>query len=124
MKKASCIFLLISLCFVVSCTQNDNSSGTSMTEGGNAGAMFYRDIDRTLTEDDFAFLERGMSLEEIVAVVGMENGIIGFNILTPFYTLTNGRLFLSFDPPFGGFESLIAATIEYSDGSSGTIDLE
>jgi len=96
-----------------------------MPEGGNTSTMFYNEINRALTEEDFAFLRRGLSLEEIVALVGKHDGIVGFNILTPFYILTDGKLFLGFYPPFSAtFESLISATIEYPDGSTRTIDLE
>jgi len=83
-----------------------------------AGIWFYYDADRILTEEDFAFLEPGMSLKEIVSVVGRQNGISGMNNLSPFYTLENGRLTLTFYPIFSSsFEYLLAASIQYSDGS-------
>ena len=84
----------------------------------------YHDIDRVLTEEDFAFLELGISLEEIISVVGVPNGYIGMNHLTPFYTLDNGRLYLTFYPLFSNFESLLSASIVYSDGSSKIVNLE
>jgi len=89
-----------------------------------SGFWPYYDADRILTEDDFAFLEIGMSLEEIISVVGRPSGIAGMNFLHPFYTLENGRLTLSFYPLFSAsFEYLLVASIEYSDGGRRSVAL-
>ena len=86
--------------------------------------------DRILTEADFAFLERGMSLEEVVAVVGEPCGATGpTNSPPPHYELDNGRLTLIFNEQFGPpgrwiSEDLAYAIIAYSDGGERRIDFE
>jgi len=135
MRKLKLIyFMLFVIYFVVACVQGGISSDINKTDGegdinvdntGNIFDLLYSDIDRILTEEDFAFLERGISLKEIEAVVGRPNGVAGFNVLTPVYFLENGKLFLHFDNPFStSFDSLLSYAIRYSDGSGKRVDFD
>lgn len=124
MKALICTFLLVSLC-LTGCVQNHSLSDSTKTEDGGDDRLFYNDLDRVLTEGDFSFLEKGMSLDEIDSVVGRPNGFSGFNILTPFYTLEDGRLSLVFDDPLSvSFEYLLYYTISCLDGERRKVDLE
>jgi len=112
MKRLLCIVLVVGLLLA-----------------GSIWAYVSFTRDRALTEADFRFLERGMSLEEIVAVVGDLSGVSGSGWLRPYYELDSGTLFLSFNEQYGPpfhlrGEDLSHIIIEYSDGSERRIDLE
>ena|GEM_PF-3604070 len=129
--KLICLFLLGIFLIVgyALCVQKNNSLNTSTSEKENeeANIMIYvgTETDQTLTEEDFAFLEKGMSIEEIISVVGPAN-YTEDNIVYPYYTLDNGRLTLAFDAPLftNTFEHLLFFTVAYSDGSGKRVDLE
>jgi hypothetical protein len=79
-----------------------------------------------LTIEDFGFLQRGMSLREIVNYLERDqDGVRGFNILFPFYELDSGTLSLRFDPPFtSDFEYLLYYIVDFHDGRKKVVDLE
>jgi len=89
---------------LIGCEQNENS-------------------ERILTEADFEFLERGMSLDEVIAVVGPVSGTTGSGFISPFYELDNGRVILIFNSSLSmDSESLSHIVIEnFEDGSRRTI---
>lgn len=123
LKKYSVMVISITMIclFLNGCEKNTNTHKIE-TGGGEVipGVVnSYKHIDRKLTEKDFDFLKKDMSLDEIKAKVGEPNGWVGSGIISPIYELENKNYIMLI---FGvNYEKLQSAKIVDKDGKK--IDL-
>ena len=120
--------LLLGTMLLTSCTGTTEGSSVAETIREGDGTMqrpmlnSYKKIDRSLAEDDFSFLEEGMSFLDVISEVGEENGYVGSGMLSPFYELDNESwLCLGFDPKYKHLQSV---WLYYPDGTKKAIELE
>ena len=91
-KYSVIVISIIMIClFINGCEKNTNihkieTGGEEVIPGV---VNSYEHFDRILTEEDFGFLKKGMSLNEIKAKVGEPNGWVGSGIISPIYELEN-----------------------------------
>ena len=114
-------FVLLCLC-ISGCEQSNILLDATIMENGGDEIVIDSYVDRILTEDDFSFLEKGMSLEEIEVVVGEKSGTVGSGLISPYYKIDVGILVLIFNSRDS--ENLAHFIIEYYDGSEKKVDLD
>ncbi len=61
----------------------------------------YKHIERSLEVDDFLFVKKGMSIEEIVGVLGEPNGTTGFGIIRCYYHLKDNSAIIIYEDDNG-----------------------
>jgi len=114
-------FVLLCLC-ISGCEQSNILLDAIIMENGGDEIVIDSYVDRILTEDDFSFLEKGMSLEEIEVVAGKKSGTVGSGLISPYYKIDVGILVLIFNSPDS--ENLAHFIIEYYDGNEKKVDLD
>ena len=99
------LVLALALAFLAGCGSDREGGNTMVDENGMVKVrnfdVYYKEIDRELTLEDFRSLESGSSFSDIEEVIGEPNGWIGSGIEAPYYSIENGKYaILYFENPF------------------------
>ena len=126
MKRLSFLILLLLAAFMVSCNKHESTSGESVTVAKETNEYTetqaqnkyiqlpdvwqawwigtYTSIDRQLTLNDFVDVKLGMTMSEIVAIVGEPNGEVGSGFINPYYQLADNTYVILWIGPYDSSE--------------------